>query len=572
MKTFSTAITMALLLCGTARAADDAPGAAPSAVVSSVLSQFAAKHLVMFYRKETDDAPDRLDPTIQAVSAALQHEFLDRHFKLTQPSPDALAALDHGPDVIVTFAPDAGMSMIYSVYSNLRPTGAPDMGIAEIRISAQVLIGSSILSVEEGHGQVQTRTNTGAAAYGVRKAYEVAAKDAANEIADNIEARLQELTADEVAQMVTDEPTTFTIVNPKPPAPPAAPAPAPSPAPSPAPAPAPTPDGTPAPSGPSVATTTSPGAPPLVGSPSADGTPVAAPDATPAPAANRWLLAVAVGDISKVVGISGDNLPGPATDLKNIQSSLRGLGFDEKRTVALLDQAATTSAVIQSLAHFKQVVQPDDEFVFYISGHGLQMSMAPTGKTVPVLYDTNARDKDLLDFGRLAKLIGEIPARQSVMLIDTCHAGAAAAAVDSVVISAGGVRAAKLGGAPELSVMLRGVKATGGDMAVFSASRADESSIDRGPIIGGLFTSEFIKAIQATNGAAPLQVIYSNYVLPNVTDFCAKRSCQQTPMLGYDGSGNLIRLGGNQASRGARAAPAGGKATKTSAAGAEKTT
>jgi hypothetical protein len=406
-----------------------------------------------------------------------------------------------------------------------------------------------LLGVEEGRGQLQTRTDAASASYGVRRAYELAGQDAASDLADRIDARLKTLTPADIAQMVADDTTTTSFVLVTPPA--AAGSGAPPAAANPAATPPPT-------SPPSAAVPpAAPAPPPVAAAPPSAAPEVPPADASPPPVANRWLLAVAVGDISKVVGIHGDNLPGPATDLKNIQESLRPMGFDASRTVALLDQTATTSGVIQALAHFRQVVQPNDEFVFYISGHGLQMRWASAGKTLPVLYDTNANASDLLDFGRIAKLIGEIPARQSVMLIDTCHAGAATSAVDSVVISAGGVRAAKVGGAPELAVMLRGVKVTGGDMAVFSASRADESSIDRGPIIGGLFTSEFIKAIQATGGAAPLQDIYGSYVLPRVTDFCAKRSCQQTPVLGYDGKGNLIRLGSLQGTRGALAAPAG---------------
>ena len=558
------AMTLCLALVAAAHA-NDPSTAAPSPALSSVLNQFSAKHLVMLYRKETDAAPNRLDPTIQAVSAALQHEFLDRHFKLTQPSPDALAAMDHGPDVVVTFAPDAGMSMIYSVYSDLRPTGAPGMGIADIRISAQIFIGSSLLSVEEGHGQLQTRTDAASAAYGVRKAYEVAGQDAASDLADRIDARLHALTPEDIAQMVAGDTTTetsFTLVTP--PSPASSASSAPTPAPSSVP---------PPPQEPSPATPSAPPGPPVVA-----GTPAnSAPETPPAesgqpPVANRWLLAVAVGDISKTIGIKGDNLPGPATDLKNIQASLRQMGFDDTRTVALLDQAATTAAVTQALEHFRQVVQPNDEFVFYISGHGLQMRWATAGRTLPVLYDTNPSDSQVLDFARIAQLVGAIPARQSVMLIDTCHAGAATSSVDSVVISSGGVRAAKLGGAPELAVMLRGGKTAGGDMAVFSASRAEESSIDRGPVIGGLFTSEFIKALQATHGVAPLQEIYSSYVLPNVTGFCAKRDCQQTPVLGYDGSGNLIRIGGSQATRGVQAAPDAKKAKQLSAKPARQTT
>jgi hypothetical protein len=536
MKQVCTALVLSLALLGAARA-DDPSTAATSPALSAILSSFTAKHLVMLYRKETDTAPNRLDPTIQATSAALQHEFLDRHFKLSQATPAALAEMDRGPDVVVAFAPDAGMSMIYSVYSDVRPTGAPDMGIAEIRISAQVYIGSSFLSVEEGHGQLQTRTDQASAAYGVRKAYEVAAKDAASELADRIEERINALTPTDITEMVAGDTTTqtsFTIASPSAPAVAA---------------------GTPSPSAP-------PGAAPQTPPPDSGAT-----------AGNHWLLAVGVGDVSKVIGIQpGNNLAGPATDMKNIQTALRPMGFDATRTIALLDKAATTAAVTQALEHFRQVVQPNDEFVFYISGHGMQLTMSTLGKAMPILYDTNVRmnESQLLDFNKIAKLIGAIPGK-AVMVIDTCHAGAASSSVDTVVIAGGGVRTTKTGGSPKLAVMMRGVKATG-DMAILTASDAEEESADLGAGVGGLFTSELIKAIQTTHGAAALQVLYDSYVRPNVIDTCAKIHCAQTPQLAYDGGGNLIRIGGSDATRGVQAAPASNKAKIPTAKPARETT
>ena len=516
MKELCLTCLLASALWGSAWA-DDAQIAASSATLNKVLSGFTAKQLVMLYRQESATAPNRSDPTIQATTSALQHEFLDRRYKLTQPSPAALAAMDRGPDVIVSFAPDAGMSMVYSVYSDVRPLGAPDMGMAEIRISAQVFIGSSLLSTEEGRGELQTRTDAASAAYAVRRAYEIAAKDAASDLADHIDAQLKRLTPDDITQMVAADTTTttsFTVVTP------------------------------------GAAAAASP--PPV--SPGA-----AAPSSAPADAGaaapaigKRWLVAVAVGDVSKVIGIQGEgttqnNLPGPSADLKNIQTNLQQLGFEASTTVTLLDKAATTAAVTQALQHAQQVAQSNDEFVFYISGHGMQRPWATTGRTLPILYDTNINDSQVLDFSRLAALIGAIPARQIVVLIDTCHSGAATSKLDSIVISARGVDAAKMGGAPELGVMMRGVKA-GGDMAVLSAARADEEAIDRGAVIGGLFTSEFLKALKETHGMEPLQVVYTSYLLPNIVAYCAKNTlgCHQTPILGYDGGGNMIRIAGGK--------------------------
>jgi hypothetical protein len=105
----------------------------------------------------------------------------------------------------------------------------------------------------------------------------------------------------------------------------------------------------------------------------------------------------------------------------------------------------STATATQAIEHFKQVAQRNVEFVFYVSGRGLQMLWATTGRTLPMLYDSNARDAQAQDFNRLATLIGAIPARQIAMLIDTCHAGAAAASLDTAVIFIGRCSCGKTG-------------------------------------------------------------------------------------------------------------------------------
>src|SRR3981081_654421 len=97
-----------------------AGGASSAPITPGAGNQSLAKHLVMLYRKETDSSPGRLDPTVQATTLALEHEFLNRQYQLTEPSAEAYRAMDQGPGVIVTFAPDAGMSMVYSVYASMR--------------------------------------------------------------------------------------------------------------------------------------------------------------------------------------------------------------------------------------------------------------------------------------------------------------------------------------------------------------------------------------------------------------------------------------------------------------------
>jgi hypothetical protein len=507
-------LLMAALTCAAAAPAQNSPPAvAQSAVVAAVLNQWSMKHLVMLYRKETDAAPNRLDPTIQATSLALEHEFLNRHFLITQASPDALRAMDQGADVIVTFAPDAGLSMIYSVYSDVRPEAGTDEGIAEIRVEARIFLGSTLLSAESGRGQMQTKTDPSVAAYGTRRAYELAAQDAAVDLADRVEARLRTLTTEDIVNMVAGDETTATSFS-------------------------------------FIAPTSAAAASPLSAAANA---PASADPAI----ARRWLLAIGVGDYSKVSGVDGEgthanDLPGTATDVNNVQTTMKGLGFEDATIIKLFDQSATTKGVTAALDRLSQSVQLSDELVFYMSGHGVEQNFHKSGATMPVLYDTNLRDQSAqpLDFAELVRRVARIPARQIVMILDTCHSGGATTSFTTVSISARGVQVSKTSGAPDLGQVLRQISATRGDMAVMSAAKTDETAIDLGAGRGGLFTSNLLKGLHDTRGQAPLQDVYNGFVLPQVLAFCSKSvpnapSCQQTPVLGYDGAGNMIRIAGN---------------------------
>ena len=93
--------------------------------------------------------------------------------------------------------------------------------------------------------------------------------------------------------------------------------------------------------------------------------------------------------------------------------------------------------------------------------------------------------------------------------------------------------------------MLRSAKDARSDIAVMSAARTDETAVDLGAERGGLFTSNLVKALNQTQGLAPLEDVYKNYVWTAVRSFCqgaGAASCQQSPVLGYGGAGNKIRL------------------------------
>jgi hypothetical protein len=505
------AMAALLLACGAgtvgrpAVAASAAQGAAPP----------PPKRLVMLYRKATDTAPNRLDPTVQAVTLALEHEFLNHQYQITQPSAEVYRTMDQSPGVIVTFAPDAGMSLVYSVNASMRPTPGTEIAIAEVRIEARVFVGSALLSAEQGRGQIQTRTDPALQKYGESRGYEIAAQRAAMDVANRVTMRLSGLSADDIAGMTAADrvaDANFTVV-----APPGAPAPAPA--------------------------ATAPPAPPP---------PAASAHGTSA-SARRWLLTIGVSDYSKATGFPGagshvNDLPGTPVDVKNVQRTMKGFGFEDASTIQLFDRSATTAAVRAALTRLTASAGPDDLVVLYISSHGLEKNFGQAGVTIPVFFDTDvsADPYALLDYGELVKLFAQIPARQLIMIIDACYSGGATMLMTTVAVSSQSVAVTHSGGSPDLARVMSAAKGGRSDIAVMSGARTDETALDLGPTVGGLFTSQLMGALVATRGATPLEEIYRNYVWTPVIDYCRKNPagsppCQH-PVLGYGGAGNMIRF------------------------------
>jgi hypothetical protein len=509
-------VTLGVTLGLTLSLADRAEAQPAVSAVVTAGQAALSNHLVILYRKETAAAPNRLDPTVQAVTLALEHEFLNRQYQLIEPSADTYRAMDQGPGVIVTFAPDAGLSLVYSVYANLRPQPGTDVGIAEVRIDARVFVGSNLLAAEEGRGQIQTRTDPALKDYGERRGYEIAAQRAAMDLATRVDGRLKSLSPETIAAMMAEDATpgaNFAVVTP--------------------------PD-----AGTSSGTAASPSGPPAP-----------APNAVPAVATGkRWLLSVGVANYSRVVGIVGagthdNDLEGTGTDVKNVRKTLQSFGFGDQTTIQLFDQAATTKAVRDALARLSASVGPDDVAVFYISGHGMETNFGKAGVTLPIFYDTdlNTPPDSALNFAELVSLFSQVRAKQLVMLIDTCHSGGAAAQMTTVAITARSVVVTHSGGSPDVSRVLKVAKGVRGDIAVMSAARTDESAVDLGAARGGLFTSNLVKGLSQTQGLAPIEDVYKTYVWTAVRNFChdpsgGAGSCEQSPVLGYGGAGNKIRL------------------------------
>lgn len=501
--------------------------------------------MTLLYRKETPEAPNRLDPTIQAATRSLEKELINRNYRIQQTPPDVLKALDKSANVIVTFAPDAGLSMVFSVYRNLRPDPGVNVAAAEVAISARVFVGSSLLSVEEGRSVMRTNVDEKVKEFGERRAMELAAERAASSLISQIDKRLRGLSPEQIASYaeISDGDSTQIIDLPAPPAPPApvaAPAPAPGPQPHIA-----------LPATPPVPVPGTPAQPYVV-------VPPAVPGATPLDRpAQRHAILIGVSDYSYYRQInrgSANDLPGVPTDINNVKATFGRLGFEPQNITVLFNRDATNAQVRSTIDRVAAKAGPNDLIAIYISGHGSPVDGKRQGMAMPILYDfSSAQRNNAPDFQELLDMLTRSPADRFVMILDTCHSGGAALNQAVVVISARGASIGKSNGGASTGLLSRTVNGNR-NVAILAASRPDESAIDGGASGGGLFTRFLTRGLLAAPGQDVLREVIERRVAPPVIDE-SRRTCegwarqgnpcatgQQTPTLGFSGRGDMIRM------------------------------
>ncbi|WP_133155187.1 caspase family protein [Kinneretia aquatilis] len=505
--------------------------------------------VTVLYRREAAGASARLDPVVQTATLSLEEAFQQQGLRVLQPSAQVYQLMDGGPGVVVTFAEDAGYSMVFSAYRNLRPVPGQEAGIAEVRLQARVFVGRQILVSDEGRGQMFTRLEDGQQEFGERRALELAARQAARDLAERTGQRLRQHSMAPVkpggnADLVA---SSQTISTPETQLPPAAPPPPPPPPP--------------------------PAAPPAVPSPAPSQAPTAAPPAAPTPAptpmppaaanpslslpppSKRWALVVGISDYSSVrqrEGIEISDLQGVAKDTENFAQAMLDMGMPRKNLAVLRNADATSEAIRRALKQLARQVAPDDMVVFALSAHGGSKDISISGYGAPILSDfkRSGDNASALDFWELQSLCKSLPCQQVLWVIDTCFSGNAARDLVTVEISAQGVQAAQGIGGPDANRVAQGFGAGDGKaFAVVTAASSEEVSWDT-PAKGGIFTVHMLAALRAAQGRSSIEQLVVKEIRPKVIeqsrDICRRRrDCpmpQQTPVFAYAGLGNQIKL------------------------------
>lgn len=133
------------------------------------------------------------------------------------------------------------------------------------------------------------------------------------------------------------------------------------------------------------------------------------------------LIALLVG-ISEYGPEKWESLPYCAADAVRLGGALESTGMLAPESMILVDAHATRDELVKALERAAEVVQPNDVFLFFFSGHGGQlpsddpMERDGLDETL-VLHDAQIRDDELGD------LLLNVDSRLSLVVLDACYSG-----------------------------------------------------------------------------------------------------------------------------------------------------
>ncbi len=209
---------------------------------------------------------------------------------------------------------------------------------------------------------------------------------------------------------------------------------------------------------------------------------------------NLHLLAVSVDDYQDPsLKLSFANADGDAV-VRAFQAQ-EGKLYGKVQVVRLKDSAVTREKLAEAAAGLTKGVEQQDVFVFYAAGHGtvVQCPGAKDMHYMLVPYDASLRsDTSLCSRGVtdevLSSQLRPIPARKKLVILDTCHAGAAA--TENMLVA--------MRGAADVDAIKRLSRAEG--MAIIAAAQAKEYAGEVPALGHGVFTYALLQGLA---GKAP---------------------------------------------------------------------
>jgi len=224
-------------------------------------------------------------------------------------------------------------------------------------------------------------------------------------------------------------------------------------------------------------------------------------------------------DFAIVIGIEDyQGLPKSdfsSKDAKLVKDYLKAIGFQERNIEFIINEKATKSAIEKAIeAWLPNRVKNDSKVFIYYSGHGAPEPKTGDAYIVPYDGDPNYLEVTGYPLKRLYEKIGKLPAKEIVVVLDSCFSGA-------------GGRSVIAKGARPLIIMTD-MPAISQNIAVLSASQSSQISISSYEKGHGIFTYYFLKALK--EGKKTIADIYE-YIKPLVEDEAKQLNVQQSPAI-----------------------------------------
>jgi len=255
----------------------------------------------------------------------------------------------------------------------------------------------------------------------------------------------------------------------------------------------------------------------------------------------KWALIIG---ISQFADSKIPQLNYPAKDAKDFAALLDDpqVGrFNPENVHVLLNADATTKEIKAGLNWLARSAQPDDLVVVFIASHGSPREMDTRNVNYIVTNDTEIGSQDQLFATALAMvevtgvIRSRIQARRTLVLLDTCHSGAAAGGRGLRLTADIGESSV---GSETLDVIRQGF-----GRAIITSSQAGQQSYESDDIKNGYFTYYLVQALRNSQGKDSINKVY-DYVREQVSSsVSAKFKAQQTPVLSQSDRGAEIILG-----------------------------
>lgn len=255
--------------------------------------------------------------------------------------------------------------------------------------------------------------------------------------------------------------------------------------------------------------------------------PAAAP-ALPASPSPTFNASERPDDLAVIVGIESysdiaSKAPYAERDADAFKAHVRALGVPERNVVLLKGSKAGRASIVKNLEQWlPRMAKPDSRVYFYFSGHGAPDVKTGLAYLVPWDGDPNFLESTAYPVSQLYKKLGELPAKQVLVAMDSCFSGA------------GGRSVLASGARPLVSRIETG--SAPAKVTVLAASASNEISGSLDDKGHGAFTYFLLQGLDAGK-TTPKALV--EYLTPRVQDEARRLNRDQTPQLLGEGGWSL---------------------------------